>query len=642
MKQISQVLLRGKKTLPHALHAVKTRMDKEPRLCWQILCVAYALGCHDLLISICRLLKHAVLQSPGDIPVMFVELLEHEFCEQDVTMALAAYGKSRQTITECAILQADIIRFIVPQAKMGHIAYTVRCPACGKIMTFDLLCDVITDEKLTCIACFAILSLDRSSLRHAARQSLLKFVSTLRTDIDKEHAKIDSLLAAALLLRGFLDIFFVRLRVERVGHFLFNTALFLAHLQRDNRLGRALIFAFPNSIQLISNTYLLQFWAQLIEFGPWVEHVFSICQDSQALQELTLDLLNPPSHLVYDPNGVLCQYHLPLRFTEEENKKASLALSSMGIPVGAKYVCVLGRDDKYLKKHLPYSKINRFGYHDFRNVKIENYLKSMQWLCSHGFYCLRMGHLVNQPIEAHDPRIIEYATYYRTPFLDIYLSSNCEFYISCGSGPDIMPLIMNKPLLLVNFPTYLSWQIFSTEQLILAYKKAYCHRSGRYLSLEELLQRGLGNITRTQELAEAGITLEENTPEELLAIVEEMASRYAGTWIESEEDVRAQRRFKEIICRYSPPGRIIRAKISVAFLRMNPFFLQQEPPLAHSTNNADFYPFLWKFAAIAGLKRSDRPPLGTTRRGSFSLWGIGCFLSKVKSCVNCLLKKSTS
>lgn len=585
MKEIFQILLQGKKALPNALRAVETNRGSAVRSCWLLLCVVYAMGYHDLLMPLCRLLKHGLLRQPSrKVPEEFQALLEQEFRRQDVAEALQVYGSSLRYITEDRTFSAEIIRLHVSSAKKGHLVFVLRCPACGNIMPTDFFGSMMIDKKLNCIVCFAKLSVKLTSIQSAAKESVVHFVSSLQKHSCQDKTKIDSLLAAAILLRGCVDIFFIRLRAERIGHLILNTALFLSELKRDNRLERSLIFAFPNDRRHISNTYLLQFWSQYMKFGPWVERVFSLCQNNPVLQELAIDLV-VTRRFEQDLSGMLDQHHIPLHFTEQEHQKARRHLTAMGLPIDAKYVCILGRDENYLQKHLPSAPSGSWSYHDYRNVQLENYLPAMHWLGKQGFYCLRMGHMVKDPLESDDSWIIEYATHHRTPFMDIYLASTCEFYISCMTGPDIMPLIMHKPLLLVNVPQYRSALFLSNSHVLIAFKKAYCYSLGRYLSFAEMMQRGLGNIVHTQEMIDSGIFLEENTREELLAIVEEMTARCAGTWIETDEELQAQRLFKEIVVRYSPTARIVRAKISMAFLRMNPSFLTLDSPLLEKDGN---------------------------------------------------------
>ena len=48
--------------------------------------------------------------------------------------------------------------------------------------------------------------------------------------------------------------------------------------------------------------------------------------------------------------------------------------------------------------------------------------------------------------------VIDYAnSQYRSDFMDIYLTSKCEFFISSGGGLDGVAVIFDKPILYINY-----------------------------------------------------------------------------------------------------------------------------------------------------------------------------------------------
>ena len=66
--------------------------------------------------------------------------------------------------------------------------------------------------------------------------------------------------------------------------------------------------------------------------------------------------------------------------------------------------------------------------------------RAAEKLADCGYQLLRMGSAVGKKIDTTHPGIIDYAiSGKRTDFLDIYLSANCRFFISSGSGIDSVP-----------------------------------------------------------------------------------------------------------------------------------------------------------------------------------------------------------
>ena len=74
----------------------------------------------------------------------------------------------------------------------------------------------------------------------------------------------------------------------------------------------------------------------------------------------------------------------------------------MGIPDGAKWVCLIVRDGAYLAH--PY-----FLYHRHRDTKIGSYGQAALALAERGYYVIRMGAAVVERFHVKSERIIDYA-----------------------------------------------------------------------------------------------------------------------------------------------------------------------------------------------------------------------------------------
>lgn len=569
---ISKVLVLGSQVLPCLIQdLLESRKATSPML-WKLLCLAYAARCEALLKPLSRLLLYVSDQAEAGIPDDFREAASGGQGLEALTQALQLYGLRQRARDPLASGEPEILRLLVAKAEEGQLLFTLRCPGCGQTMTVNLLSDFVHEGHLTCITCFLGLTLRPAVLARQARQDVLKFLARLKGIETVDQRVCLQLIAAARLLRGILDIYFLRLRNERIGHLLLNTAVFLSRLQRDGKLETSLVFAFPSHPDLTSNPYALEFWTQILFLEPWVSQVYATCLSMPGFAYLCVDLDHASSDLCHDDEGLLCQHRLPLGFTEAEKEQGCQATAAMGIPAEASYVCFLGRDEVYLNRHLVSDQPRFWDYHNYRNVSIEHYIPAMRWLSEKSIWSLRMGHLVKKQLDAGDPRIIDYASNHRSPFLDIYLGGTCAFYVSCMTGPDIVPLLLDRPLLLVNVPQYASRHFFADSRVLVAFKKIYCHKEERFLSFEEAVERGLGGISNTEELVKAQVSLIENSPEEILEAVQEMKARLDGLWVETKEEQRLQHLFQEAINRHVPQLRTVRAKVSMAFLNRNPYF----------------------------------------------------------------------
>ena len=97
---------------------------------------------------------------------------------------------------------------------------------------------------------------------------------------------------------------------------------------------------------------------------------------------------------------------LPLNFSPEEEKLGQETLQKLGIPKNANFVCFSNRESAYLKKAYPHT---NWDYHDYRDSNIKNYIPAMEEMVRQGYYVLRMGSVVKEPLEINNPRIIDYA-----------------------------------------------------------------------------------------------------------------------------------------------------------------------------------------------------------------------------------------
>ena len=87
---------------------------------------------------------------------------------------------------------------------------------------------------------------------------------------------------------------------------------------------------------------------------------------------------------------------------QEEKKRGFALLEKMGIPKNAKFVTLIVRDLKYLKKKWPKK---NWKYHNYRDTKLENFNMVTKKLTNMGFYVVRMGSNVKRKFSIKNPKI---------------------------------------------------------------------------------------------------------------------------------------------------------------------------------------------------------------------------------------------
>jgi len=383
---------------------------------------------------------------------------------------------------------------------------------------------------------------------------------------------------AMRLLRPWILIRIYPLVSDRIGHFAANTELYLC--ERDagiNVPNRRYIDLFFMGTQP-TNTQLAVMWRRHLKIWPvWLlGPVYKLNKlfpggDSHEVGNPTCG-----DRDVHDlwPNT---PPHLSFSSTEEARGKANL--KAMCIPEDAEFICLIVRDNTYLKKLAQNE--SYFDYHNYRDSDIQTYVAAAEQLADRGYYVIRMGAAVREAFRTSHPKIIDYAANgMRNDFMDIYLGAKCLFCLSSGTGFDAVPAIFRKPITYVNLlplgyhSTYVKNSLSITRQHWLVSKK-------RFLTLKEIFSHGVGFSLTASEFETRGISLIANTPEEIASIAIETLERLKGTWQPKPDDEALQFQFWKIYMHamrdnYAaniPHGKI-RGRFGSNFLRDNQWWLQ--------------------------------------------------------------------
>jgi len=267
-----------------------------------------------------------------------------------------------------------------------------------------------------------------------------------------------------------------------------------------------------------------------------------------------------------DIHGVLANTPPHFSLTAKEERLGRELLSELGIPEGAPFFCFVGRDSTYNDSKF-YNYHSGMSYNNFRDTTIESYVPAAEELTRKGYYALRMGSVVKEPLRTSNPMVIDYATKHRTDFLDIYLSANCRFILSCGTGIDYVPMLFRRPVVFVHYVSIETAHTWDPNHLFIP-KRVWLRKESRFMTFRELLDSGVGRVENSEVYEELGLELIENTPEEITAVTLEMDDRLQGTWQTTEEDEALQKRFWSYF-KPSDLNHAFRARIGAEFLRQN-------------------------------------------------------------------------
>ena len=351
-----------------------------------------------------------------------------------------------------------------------------------------------------------------------------------------------------IILRPLILIRIGAIVSSRLGHFAGNTELYLCEkFSGINKVNRVTfdLFYYEGSI---CNKQLSNMWSRCIFILPkYCTFIFLNLTNIISYSLNFSPILN--THIIKssksdrDVHDLLNKSPINLKFTRDELIKGSIELKKIGIPENAKIVLLNVRDSEYLDNFNNTIE----STHSYRNCNIDNFVLVSEELASRGYFVIRLGVLVKNPLKTNNPMIIDYAFKgIRTDFMDVYLASICDFILTTGSGGDALAVnCFRKPVVYVNlcpildFPTFLSNAIAITKHHIDI-------ENSKELTFKEIISKGVGFSLASENYINNGVILEENTPEEIRDIALEMLSKISDTWIPLKIDSILQSKFWEI------------------------------------------------------------------------------------------------
>ena len=203
----------------------------------------------------------------------------------------------------------------------------------------------------------------------------------------------------------------------------------------------------------------------------------------------TLEITPKPPWLTRDIYYFYENHPPQLNFTNNELKKGNLLLEKLGVKKTDKFVTIYSRDSKYLKTKYP--KID-WSHHDFRNIDIDFFIPATKLLISNGYKVIRIGNIVEKKMSFEDKNFFDYPyTEYVSDFMDIFIQAKSDFCVSTSSGIDCISSMFRKKIVFPCLFPILDTKS-STSNHLVAYRHIIDKKTGKKLSLKEIVGRNLG------------------------------------------------------------------------------------------------------------------------------------------------------
>ncbi|MDG2284120.1 MAG: TIGR04372 family glycosyltransferase [Alphaproteobacteria bacterium] len=231
------------------------------------------------------------------------------------------------------------------------------------------------------------------------------------------------------------------------------------------------------------------------------------------------------------PDGFQHHFELPPEFLEH----GQAFLDDLGWRPGEQIVVLHVREGNFREN---------LQYHAHRTADIANYLPTIDFLASQGYWVFKIGDNGSNPLTHSNPRVIDLPHLPRyANWMDLFLVARSEFSINCSSGPVSYCHARGTHSLVVNNLAQSFYLFVPTGRFVLMFKTYRDAASGRQLSYAEILERDLSDFSEKHKYEEAGISIEENTADEILKATKEMRARLAGN---HQEDEALQSRFRHL------------------------------------------------------------------------------------------------
>jgi putative glycosyltransferase (TIGR04372 family) len=342
---------------------------------------------------------------------------------------------------------------------------------------------------------------------------------------------------AARLLRALGVRFLVNSTPDRIGHLIAEIDWFLkAGALGEIRAPRVPVWVIRRD--RVANECILDYWSEHVRvlssrratriLAPLLAQRSVRVELGEAVIAVDETAKYPGTLARWGDRGPL------LRLREEHRARGAAALRELGVPDRAWFVCVHAREGGYSP---------RDEYmHTYRNCEIDSYVPAMAAIVARGGWCLRMGDPTMKPL-APMPGVIDYALSDRkSDWMDVYLGASCRFFLGNTSGLCFVSTAFGVPSALAHLTPLAAAYPFGAFDV--GIPKLVRSASGELARFPELLASPVSNYRFSEQYARGGLSLVDNTPEEIRELALELLDRIEGRAEYTDEDEARQAAFR--------------------------------------------------------------------------------------------------
>lgn len=292
----------------------------------------------------------------------------------------------------------------------------------------------------------------------------------------------------------------------------------------------------------VANKALLECWRRYIRVisSPWLCKMLNPLADHRLLRVNIYEYTTAINETApfYNIQKQWGSRPSLLSLKQGDITRGEKCLLELGLPPDAWFVCVHSREGGYS----PHDE----RFHSHRNSTIESYQMAMEAIIGRGGWCIRIG----DPTMKKMPPMrnaIDYAhSHLKSDWMDLFLFARCRFFLGNSSGPFLVASAFGVPVALANQ---------SPVSVVLPYGRAdigipkliWSVKEQRRLTFPEILGTPIGDLRLTHEHEQAGISVIDNTTEEIRDLALEQLDRVEGRLMYDQVDEALQAKFKGLM-----------------------------------------------------------------------------------------------
>jgi len=373
-------------------------------------------------------------------------------------------------------------------------------------------------------------------------------------------------------------VYFQLINPERLGHLVGPTDIYLSEKAMGLHKEKRVRF-FYSKYQFVEDQGLVDIHNRVANkfYVLSLNESYQVSEYSRRMHTILngIRLLNgelalPRLHAHRDIYGVLDKTPPNIMLPEEIIEQGDWMCSKVGISNNCKVVLIHARDGDYVNSRYglnPNYDSVRYGY---RNMEIADLTLAVSQLISQGFKVIRVGSDQNNLL-SDCKRFYNSKALCPDDWFDLYLFHRSEFLVGNTSGVYVLADLFRKPIIFCNFAPLghvYSW----SQRHITIFKKMMDATTGALVPASSLLKSSLGWEIHMDKIDSRRYVYLDNTPQEILAVTQEMILRLKGEYEESSDDAVMQKRFWSQIPRGLYHG-YIDSRIGAHYLRSNSWLL---------------------------------------------------------------------